>query len=55
MKHPLAGPLASCPDPPLGGLLASSLQPQMRGYFPKVLEVQLPPIEPGFPFPDSLV
>lgn len=36
-------------------MLASSLQPRMLGCFPKVLEVLLPPIEPGFPFPDSLV
>lgn len=38
-----------------GSVLASSLQPQRRRCFPKVLEVPLPPIEPGFPFLDSLV
>lgn len=54
-KHPLAGCLASRPGPLQGGVLAKSLQPRMHGCFPKVLEVLLPPIEPGFPFPDSLV
>ena len=54
-KHPLAGRLASRPGPLQGGVLAKSLQPRMHGCFPKVLEVLLPPIEPGFPFPDSWV
>lgn len=47
--------LASRPGPPRGGVLTNSLQPRMHRCFPKVLEVPLPPIEPGFPFPVSLV
>lgn len=37
------------------GWCAGLQPPALHGCFLKVLEVLLPPIEPGFPFPDSLV
>lgn len=53
-EPPRARALAHCPDRPqeaqwLGPLSLDAAR------FPKVLEVWLPPIEPHFPFPGSLV